>query len=122
MTVHRFMFLTGIGDEAGASIDSQIKATKELGWKYIEMRAVEVPGFPKANLHDIPEAAFDIAGGQTDQGGVGGLLLRFGDHELGQEVEDPFDITLGEVKRAIPRMQKLNTQICPHHEFQAEGR
>ena len=54
------MYLTGLGDEAGASIDVQIRATKELGWKDIEVRAVEVPGFPAGNIHDIPDRAFDI--------------------------------------------------------------
>ena len=53
------MILTGIADEAGALIDAQIKATKELGWNTIEARTVEVPGFPKGNLHDIPDEAFD---------------------------------------------------------------
>ncbi|HCP38918.1 MAG TPA: xylose isomerase, partial [Verrucomicrobiales bacterium] len=38
------MILTGIADEAGALIDAQIKATKELGWNTIEARTVEVPG------------------------------------------------------------------------------
>ena len=27
------MILTGIGDEAGAKLDAQINASKELGWK-----------------------------------------------------------------------------------------
>ena len=54
------MILTGIGDEGANSIDGQIQATNELGWKFIEMRGVEVPGFSKANLHDIPDAAFDL--------------------------------------------------------------
>jgi hypothetical protein len=49
------MYLSGIADEAGASIDTQIRATKELGWKYIEARSVEVQGFEKANIHDIPD-------------------------------------------------------------------
>jgi len=48
------MILTGIADEAGAAIDVQIKATKDLGWKSIEMRTVEATGHPKGNLHDIP--------------------------------------------------------------------
>jgi hypothetical protein len=51
------MKLMGIGDEAANTIDSQIQATRELGWKFIEMRGVEVPGFPKANFHEIPDAA-----------------------------------------------------------------
>ena len=54
------MFITGISDEAGSLIDTQIRATKELGWNTIEARTVEVPGFEKANIHDLPEPAFDI--------------------------------------------------------------
>ena len=41
------MILTGITDEAGALIDTQIKAVKELGWNTIEARSVEVEGFPR---------------------------------------------------------------------------
>jgi len=51
----------GISDEAANSIDGQIQATQELGWQHIEPRGVEVPGFAKANFHDIPDAAFDQA-------------------------------------------------------------
>jgi hypothetical protein len=55
------MYFTGIGDEAANTIDGQIAAIKELGWNQIEMRGVEVAGFPKGNFHDIPDKAFDIA-------------------------------------------------------------
>ena len=58
------MILTGIADEAGAPIDAQIAATQELGWQHIESARVEVPGFPKANFHDIPDAAFDVVVGK----------------------------------------------------------
>ena len=65
------MYLTGIADEAGAHIDAQIKATQELGWRTIEMRAVEVDGFPKANLHDLPDAAFEIVARKLEAAGLG---------------------------------------------------
>ena len=64
------MKLMGVGDEAANSIDGQIQATRELGWKFIETRAVEVPGFPKANFHDIPDAAFDIAARKLETAGI----------------------------------------------------
>ena len=51
------MKLMPISDEAANTIDGQIQATRELGWKFIEMRGIEVPGFPKGNFHEIPEAA-----------------------------------------------------------------
>ena len=36
------MELMGIADEASPSIDGQILATKELGWKWIEARFAQV--------------------------------------------------------------------------------
>ncbi len=102
------MILTGIADEAGALIDTQIKATKELGWEHIEARSVEVDGFAKANLHDIDDAAFDIVEQKLAESGV--KIYAFGSTiaNWGKKIEDPFD--LSEVERAIPRMQRLGTQ------------
>ncbi|MRR38982.1 sugar phosphate isomerase/epimerase, partial [bacterium] len=51
----------GIGDEGANGIEGQIQATRDLHWQHIEMRGVEVPGFAKANFHDIPDEAFDLA-------------------------------------------------------------
>ncbi len=105
------MHLMGIGDEAGGTLDSQISATKTLGWKFIEMRGVEVPGFPKANFHDIPDAAFDLACAKLKENGIG--VYAFGSTIMNwaKTVETPFDVTVAEVKRAIPRMQKLGTKF-----------
>lgn len=104
------MFLSGIADEAGAHIDTQIKATNDLGWKHIEGRAVEVTGFPKGNFHDVPDAAFDIIVGKLKDAGLqincfGSAIMNWA-----KTVETPFDVTLGEVRRAIPRMQRLGTK------------
>jgi len=105
------MIITGIGDEAASGIDGQIKAHQTLGWKTIEMRGVEVPGFPKGNFHEIPDAAFDIAAGKLQDAGIG--VYCFGSTIMNWQktVATPFDVTLGEVKRCIPRMQKLGTKF-----------
>ncbi|HVR36898.1 MAG TPA: TIM barrel protein [Methylomirabilota bacterium] len=98
----------GIADEAGASIDTQIRATKELGWRHIEARNVEVEGFPKANLHDIPDAAFDIVARKLEESGVGVYCFGSTIGNWGKKIDDPFD--LSEVERAIPRMRRLGTR------------
>ena len=105
------MIITGIGDEAANTIDGQIKAHQQLGWKWIEMRGVEVPGFAKANFHEIPEAAFDIPAGKLKDAGIG--VYCFGSTIMNWQktVATPFDVTLAEVKRCIPRMQKLGTKF-----------
>ncbi|MGB0581297.1 MAG: sugar phosphate isomerase/epimerase family protein [Limisphaerales bacterium] len=105
------MDLMGIGDEAGGKLESQIRATKELGWKYIEMRGVEVDGFEKGNLHDIPDAAFDIVEQQLKENDL--AIYAFGSTIMnwGKTIDTPWDVTLAEVKRAIPRMKRLGTKF-----------
>jgi len=102
------MILTGITDEAGALIDTQIKAVKELGWNTIEARSVEVEGFPKANLHDIADEAFDVVEEKLKNAGVGVYCFGSTIANWGKKIDDPFD--LSEVERAIPRMQRLGSQ------------
>src|ERR1039457_7706563 len=100
----------GIGDEAANSIDGQILATQELGWRLLEPRAVEVPAFPKANFHDIPDEAFDLAVRKLETADVGVYCFGSTIMNWSKKVGDPFDITLAEVKRAIPRMQRLGAK------------
>jgi len=104
------MILTGIGDEAANTLEGQIAATKELGWKHLEMRGVEVAGHPKANFHDIPDKAFDSATAQLEKSGVGVYCFGSTIMNWAKKVDDPFEITLGEVKRTIPRMQRVGAK------------
>ncbi|HKQ37235.1 MAG TPA: sugar phosphate isomerase/epimerase family protein [Verrucomicrobiae bacterium] len=104
------MILTGIGDEAANTIEGQIAATKDLGWKHLEMRGVEVAGHPKANFHDIPDKAFESAVAQLDKAGVGVYCFGSTIMNWAKKVDDPFELTLAEVKRTIPRMQRLGAK------------
>lgn len=105
------MIFTGIGDEASNSLEGQIQATQELGWRYLEMRGVEVRGFPKANFHDIPEPAFDVAVRELEKSGVGVYCFGSTIMNWAKKLDDPLDLTLGEVKRAIPRMKRLGAKF-----------
>jgi sugar phosphate isomerase/epimerase len=104
------MILTGIGDEAANSIDGQIRATQDLGWKHLEPRGVEVPGYPKANIHDIPDAAFDLAVRKLEAAGVGAYCFGSTIMNWSKRVTDSFEATLAETRRAIPRMQRLGAR------------
>src|SRR5438046_1683616 len=105
------MILTGIGDEAGNTIDAQIAATKELGWQHLEARGVEVSGFPKANLHDVPDQAFDIVERRLKENGIGVYCFGSTIMNWAKTVETPWEVTLAEVKRCLPRMQRLGTKF-----------
>jgi sugar phosphate isomerase/epimerase len=102
--------LTGIADEAGAPLDVQIKAHKELGWDSIESRVVELDGV-KGNLHEIPEATFEkvcekLAAENMKVSGFGSLIGNWA-----KKITDDFSITEAEINRAIPRMQKLGAKL-----------
>jgi sugar phosphate isomerase/epimerase len=105
------MILTGISDEAGNRLETQISAVQELGWRHLEMRNVEVAGFAKANFHDIPDQAFDMAVDQLKAADV--AVYCFGSTVMNwaKKATDPFEITVAEVKRCIPRMQRLGTRF-----------
>jgi sugar phosphate isomerase/epimerase len=105
------MIYMGIADEAGASLDAQIKATRELGWKHIEARNVLVPGYPTANIHDLPEPAFDLTVQKLEESGVGVYCFGSAIGNWAKKIDQPFDTSLAEARRAIPRMQRLGTRF-----------
>ena len=104
------MILTGIGDEASSTLDGQLEVTRELGWNCLEMRGVEVPGFEKANFHDVPDPAFDLAVRRFEDTGLGVYCFGSTIMNWARRLGDPFELTLAEVKRAIPRMTRLRTK------------
>ena len=102
---------TGISDEAGNALATQIQATRDLGWKHMEMRNVEVPGYANGNLHDIPEPAFekltaDLAATDLSVAAFGSSIANWA-----SQITDPFEVTLERVERAIPRMRCLGTRF-----------
>jgi sugar phosphate isomerase/epimerase len=105
------MLLTGISDEASATLDGQLRATCELGWRHLEMRGVEIPGFAKANFHDLPKPAFDLAVRQLEAADLGVYCFGSTIMNWSKRIGDPFEPTLAEVKRAIPRMTRLGTKF-----------
>ena len=104
------MKLMGISDEAAIKLEGQIEATREMGWRHIEMRGVEVAGYPKGNFHDIPEPAFEGAADAFAEAGIQVHCLGSTIMNWSRKVSDPFDYTLSEVARAIPRMQRLGVR------------
>jgi sugar phosphate isomerase/epimerase len=104
-------YFCGIGDEAANRIDDQIRAIKMLGWENLEARGVEVPGFPKGNIHDIPDPAFDLLVEKVNAAGI--TINCFGSAigNWGKKIDEPGDSSLAETRRAIPRMQRLGTKF-----------
>jgi sugar phosphate isomerase/epimerase len=100
------MLLTGFTDEAGQSLATQIKATHALGWKHLSARSID-----GRNIHDLSEADFHRAADRLDEAGI--QVIEFGSliGSWSKPIESDFALTLGEIERAIPRMQRLGTQL-----------
>src|SRR6056300_1356947 len=100
------MTLTGFADEAAPDLTTQIKATQELGWSYISARGID-----GKNIHDLTEAEFDTVYGQLQDAGI--KIAEFGSliGSWSKTIDSDFAVTLDEVDRSIPRMQKLGTSI-----------
>jgi len=100
------MYLTGFTDEAGRDLDTQIKATRTLGWNAISARSID-----DTNIHELPEKKFDKIAGKLDDAGI--RVTEFGSliGNWGKKITGDFDLTLAEIDRAIPRMKRLGTKI-----------
>jgi sugar phosphate isomerase/epimerase len=98
--------MTGFADEASKGIDGQIKATKDLGWKYIESRGID-----GKNIHDLPDADFDRVAGKLQDAGVRINCFGSAIANWGKQITEPMDSSLAEARRAIPRMQRLGTKL-----------
>jgi sugar phosphate isomerase/epimerase len=99
-------YFTGFADEAGADLDTQIRATQELGWSCIEAR-----NLGGTNIHDLPEAEFDRVCGKLADAGIRVNCFGSTIANWGKQITAPFDASLAEAQRAIPRMQRLGTKL-----------
>ena len=100
------MYLTGFADEASQDLQTQIKVTKELGWNAIESRSIW-----GTNIHDLSEEDFEKAHQMLDESGI--YVNCFGSTicNWARDVDDDWNITLGQVNRAINRMKKMGTKL-----------
>ena len=100
------MYLTGFADEAGSSIEQQIAATKALGWENIESRNID-----GKNIHDMSDEDFDVVYGKLQDSGIKINCFGSAIANWGKSIEEPPDSSLDEVRRAIPRMKRLGTEM-----------
>lgn len=104
------MIFTGLTDEAGADLANQISTARELGWAHLELRNVSIDGAKPCNVHDLPEAAFERLREQLSGSGVAVHTFASTIGNWATHIDQPFDRTLAEMDRAIPRMQALGTK------------
>ena len=102
------MFLTGFADEAGSDFAVQIKATKELNWRFIETRNIN-----GKNLATLTDAEFDQICAMLDEAGISINCYGSGVANWGKDPrkEEDFQASLDELNAALPRMKKLGIKM-----------
>lgn len=123
------MFYSGIADEAGASIDVQIQAHKELGWDHIELRLVD-----GTNLTMVSEEKFDEVYRKVTEAGMQVSCFGSAIANWARPITCDPRIDIEDLRRAIPRMRRLGTPFIrvmsypndpesplPEHEWRAEA-
>jgi sugar phosphate isomerase/epimerase len=98
------MFFSGIADEASPRLERQIEAHRELGWKHIEIRNIE-----GKNLTDLGDDAFDAAAGALEENGLQVSCFASQLANWSRPIDSDFERDLEELRRAVPRMQRLHT-------------
>jgi sugar phosphate isomerase/epimerase len=98
------MFLSGIADEAGNPLETQIRAHQELGWKHIEIRNVN-----DTTLALAEEKQFDQIRSQLQKAGMQVSCFASRIANWSRDILGPFEMDVDELKRSIPRMRKMNT-------------
>lgn len=98
--------LTGFADEAAKDLPTQIAATKDLGWTHLSARGID-----GKNIHDLSETKFEKAADLLDAENI--KVAEFGSliGTWAKNINTDFQITIDEINRTIPRMQRLGTQI-----------
>ncbi len=100
------MKFSGIADEAGKSLKVQIRAHRELGWKYIEVRNVD-----GAQFTDLPDAKFEACCTQLAEADIKVSCFASGIANWATKIGDDFHRSLDTLERAFKRMQRLDTKF-----------
>ena len=96
----------GFADEAGKSVEEQIRATLEAGWK-----AIEVRNAGGVNFTDMPQRVFDRNLAKIERAGI--VIAGFGSQiaNWGRPIDTDFQVDVEELRRAVPRMRRTGARI-----------
>ncbi len=111
------MILTGIADEAGMDIQTQVKAHKELEWDHIELRLVggkNVAGeLPQREFEQMCEVL------EEEKMQVTAFASRIGNWS--RHINDDFKLDIDDLKASIPRMERLKTKNIRIMSWRGDG-
>ncbi len=111
------MIISGIADEAGADIATQIRAHKELGWDTIELRLVD----GRNAAGELPDAEFDNVVRALDEAGlkVTGFASAIGNWS--RNIREDFAVDRKELETAAVRMRGLGVKFIRTMSWVGDG-
>jgi sugar phosphate isomerase/epimerase len=98
------MFFSGISDEAGQSIDAQIKAHRELGWNHMELRMVDGQNLTAVSDAKFAEVEEKLGAAQMQVSCFGSAIANWA-----RPITCDPSVDVEDLKQAIPRMHRLGT-------------
>ncbi|MCM8829776.1 MAG: sugar phosphate isomerase/epimerase [Candidatus Omnitrophica bacterium] len=99
------MKFSGISDEAGQAIEVQIKAHKEIGWDYLELRGVDGEAITL-----MSDKKFDLVFEKVTSSGLNVSCFASCIANWATEISGNFQKDVDELKMAIPRMHRFHTK------------
>ncbi len=100
------MIVTGIADEGSLELKEQIRIHKTLGWDTLELRLIG-----ERNICEIDDETFDGVYGMLEEQGMGVVCLASAIANWSRPITAPLEPDVEDLKRAIPRMQRLKTRF-----------
>ncbi len=110
------MFFTGISDEAGKAIETQIKAHQQLGWNHLELRAIG-----DGNLASLSEAEYRDVFEKLQQADMKVSCFSSGIANWAKKITTDFQLDVDELTNSIPRLHELNTQFVRIMSYPNDG-
>lgn len=100
------MYYSGISDEAGQPIETQIRAHKELGWNHVELRLVDNTNITQLSDDDFDRVCDALAAADMQVSCFGSAIANWA-----RPITCDPQIDRDDLRQAIPRMQRLGTQF-----------
>lgn len=96
------MFFSGISDEAGQSLATQIRAHQDLGWDYMELRMVEGQNITQVTEEKFEEVVAALAAAEMKVSCFGSAIANWA-----RPITCAPEVDVEDLKQAIPRMKRL---------------
>lgn len=100
------MFYSGISDEAGKDINTQIKAHKELGWRHLELRGID-----GVNVSQLDDGQFESVYAAVSDAGMTVSCFSSAIANWARPITSDFSVDVADLHRSIPRMHRFGTSF-----------